>query len=193
MKKLSIFGFIITTLLTTHLANACIDHFSLPPSWSMLKPILTKRVIQTSPKMKLTNEQAASFVHFLEQLDTPLPELLHLQSILPKTTLELLIAVHTRGVALEEAEKMTSYLYLLVEKFNFENHKAFDENTSHIIGREWHEIDYSGEYMTWQKQKLKYLPYGILNFKSLESLTKFFLIESKLPYFRKIYRPRSLG
>ena len=38
-----------------------------------------------------------------------------------------------------------------------------------IIGREWHEIDYSGESMTWQKQKIKYAPYGISNFKTLST------------------------
>jgi len=44
--------------------------------------------------------------------------------------------------------------------------------------------------MTWQSQKKKYAPYGITNFKSLDNLEKFFPIESKLPYFARIYQPR---
>lgn len=110
---------------------------------------------------------------------------------LPKTTLELLMAVQSRMLPLSEAEKMAGYLEEIVGKFNFKNPRAFDENTSHIIGREWHEIDYAGENMTWQKQKLKYQVYNIDNFKTLENLTKFFPVESKLPYFKKIYRPQN--
>ena len=47
-------------------------------------------------------------------------------------------------------------------------------NTSHIIGRNWWEINYSGENMTWQGQKTKYAPYGITDFKSVE-------LEDKVP------------
>ena len=101
------------------------------------------------------------------------------------------MAVYVRGLDLNEAEKMATYLYNLFFKFKFENPGAFDENTSHIIGREWYEINYSGENMTWQNQREKYLPYGVLNFKSVEYLTKFFFIESNLPYFIKIYRPKN--
>ena len=85
---------------------------------------------------------------------------------------------------------MAAYLTLIFQKFDFQNPKPFDENTSHIIGREWCEIDYSGENMTWEKQQQKYSPYGIQNFKSAEMLEKFFPIEATLPYFRKIYNPR---
>ena len=53
------------------------------------------------------------------------------------------------------------YLQELIEYYNFQNVAAFDENTSHIIGRQWHEIDYSGEGMTWQGQKAKYARYGV--------------------------------
>jgi hypothetical protein len=58
------------------------------------------------------------------------------------------------------------------------------------MGRQWHEIDYSGEGMTWEKQKAFYAPYGIDHFKSLACLEEFFKVESQLPYFRKIYKPK---
>jgi hypothetical protein len=162
----------------------------IPANWDSFKPILTQRLNQKPLKMKLTPKQVDSFADFLNDLKTPLPNINSLQTILPKTTLELLMAVHSRGLPIEEAEKMAAYLEEIVGKFKFQNRNAFDENTSHIIGREWHEIDYSGENMTWQKQKLKYQPYGITNFKSLDNLIRFFAIESKLPYFKKIYRPK---
>lgn len=76
-----------------------------------------------------------------------------------------------------------------MQSCRFENIKAFDNNTSHIIGRKWHEIDYSGENMTWQGQKEKYIPYGITDFRTLENMRKFFAIEGNFPYFNKIYKP----
>ncbi|KIJ88837.1 hypothetical protein [Rickettsia asembonensis] len=87
---------------------------------------------------------------------------------------------------------MAKYLQELVGFYNFQNVAAFDENTSHIIGRQWHEIDYSGESMTWQGQKAKYARYDITDFKSVDCLKKFFKVESKLPYFTKIYKPQIL-
>ncbi len=112
-----------------------------------------------------------------------------LQFIMPKTSTELLMATYKRGLNKSEAEKMAKYLIKLVDFYKFKNLPAFDNNTSHLIGREWYEIDYSGENMTWKKQKEKYAPYGISNFKSLVCLQKFFPVESKLPYFNKVYQP----
>ncbi|MCC8461964.1 MAG: hypothetical protein LN546_02045 [Rickettsia endosymbiont of Ecitomorpha arachnoides] len=111
---------------------------------------------------------------------------------MPKTTLELLIAINERGLDIKEADLMAKYLQGLIASYNFQNIAAFDENTSHIIGRDWHEIDYSGEGMTWQGQKAKYARYDIIDFKSVDRLKKFFTVESKLPYFTKIYKPKIL-
>jgi len=164
---------------------------SIPSEWMPLYPILIARVEQTNPKMKLNSEEASSFIEFLKTLKSPPSELIVLEKELPKTTLELLMAVHKRGLQLEEARKMASYLSKILKKFEFQNIKPFDENTSHIIGREWSEIDYSGENMTWQTQRKRYLPYGITDFKSEENLVKFFQVESRLPYFKKIYKPKN--
>ena len=181
--------FILIFWLNT--AVATVVELNIPGNWSALAPILTARVTQKHPKMKLTLNEANQFSNFLQQsLSHNIPLLRGLQWQLPKTTVELLRAVSERGVAFSEAEKMAGYLLQLLQQQQFQNPKAFDENTSHIIGREWHEIDYSGEGMTWQKQRLKYLPYGVQDFKSLVCLENFFVVESKLPYFKKIYQPR---
>lgn len=169
---------------STHLVN------SLSPTWEPFKPILTQRFTQKAPKMQLNAQQVESFVQYLNQLEDPTNNLNQLQKIMPKTSLELLMATHNRNLPLSEAEKMAAYLDILAHKYNFKNLNAFDENTSHIIGREWQEIDYSGENMTWRKQQLKYQPYGITDFKSLDTLKKFFVVESKLPYFNKAYHPQ---
>lgn len=157
--------------------------------WQKLCPLLQSRVDQTAHKMKLQESEAQSLEHYLQTTHFNFLYVSKLQSLMPKTTIELLMATHKRGLNKNEAEKMAQYLINQVKFYKFKNLPAFDNNTSHIIGREWHEIDYSGENMTWKKQKEKYAPYGISNFKSLVCLKKFFPVESKLPYFNKIYQP----
>lgn len=178
-----------TTNITKQSSMTSAAHWS--KKWQPLKNIVESRVHQSKSKMKLTPGQMQSFETFLIGIE-PLPtaELQKLQEKMPKTTVELLRSVEGRGVSLIEAQKMAAYLDALYDQFEFKNPAPFDENTSHIIGRTWSEIDYSGENMTWEKQKLKYKPYGIQDFKSLEMLKKFFPVESKLPYFQKIYKPR---
>lgn len=161
----------------------------LPSQWQGLCRILNARVAQARPKMKLKEAEARTLEKFLSSTNCNFPHLNNLQAVLPKTTLELLMAIHKRGLMSDEAELMADYLEKITIAFQFQNVTAFDENTSHIIGREWHEIDYSGEGMTWQKQKAHYAPYGIEHFKSQKCLLKFFQVESTLPYFRKIYKP----
>lgn len=142
--------------------------------------------------MKLQESNAKSLEKFLSSTNYNFIYLSELQNFLPKNTLELLIAINERSLDKKEADIMAKYLQELIESYNFQNVAAFDENTSHIIGRDWHDIDYSGEGMTWQGQKAKYAPYGITDFKSVNCLKKFFAVESKLPYFTKIYKPRVL-
>ncbi len=172
-------------LIPSTVAREC----QLPQQWQKLCCILNARVAQTQSKMKLEESEAVSLENSLNSPHN-FPHLEELQVVLPKTTLELLMAIHKRELPKEEAELMADYLKGVIEAFQFQNVGAFDENISHIIGRQWHEIDYSGEGMTWKKQKTFYAPYGIEHFKSRECLEKFFKVESKLPYFRKIYKPK---
>ncbi len=180
---------IITLFLTqTAIARDC----SLPNQWHKLCSILNLRVKQTARKMKLQESSVKSLEKFLNATNYNFVYLPILQNNLPKTTLELLIAINKSGLDIKEADLMAKYLQELVGFYNFQNVAAFDENTSHIIGRQWHEIDYSGEGMTWQGRKAKYARYGITDFKSVDCLKKFFKVESKLPYFTKIYKPQIL-
>ena len=188
MKKIMIISILFNLLFIPYIfAREC----QLPGQWQGLCCILNARVAQTKPKMKLEEQEASSLENFLKSTKDTFSHLVSLQSLLPKTTLELLRAIHQRGLSNDEAELMAGYLKDITEVFQFQNVGAFDENTSHIIGREWHDIDYSGEGMTWKKQKAFYAPYGIEHFKSRECLEKFYKVESGLPYFRKIYKPKS--
>lgn len=164
------------------------DPHSTPHQWTPLNKIMTSRLAQEPTKMKLTSEQVDSLIVFLKSFSArDLVQLQKLQKTLPKTTLELLFAIHARGVDKAEAEKMAAYLQLVPKQYQIHRLDTFDENTSHIIGREWHEIDYSGEGMTWEGQKEKYAAHDITNFKTLDNLKKFFPVESQLPYFKEIY------
>lgn len=160
--------------------------------WQEVKSVITDRENQTSLKMKLSKEKAKSLINYLNTLKpNELVELQALQKTLPKTSTELLFAIATRDLDKAEAEKMAAFMQKVPAQYQIQKMSYFDENTSHIIGREWHEIDYSGEGMTWQVQKAKYKPYGITNFKTLSNLEKFFQVESRLPYFYKVYGKKS--
>ena len=69
-----------------------------------------------------------------------------------------------------------------------DNPTPFDENCSHVVGREWQDIDYRDEGMTWQKQQAIYVPKGVANFKDVANFRQFFRVESKAPYFQKLYQ-----
>ncbi|WP_299494252.1 hypothetical protein [uncultured Shewanella sp.] len=160
----------------------------LPAQWIQFDPILCTRLTQPQQKMKLTKNQVNHFVGFLWSVDIPVPELFALSKVLPKTTLELLRSVELRGVSLSDAEDMAKYLVNVPELYSIHNIAFFDENTSHIIGRQWHEIDYSDEGLSWQQQQKTYAAYDITNFKSVANLKKFFQVESTLPYFKEAYQ-----
>jgi len=84
---------------------------------------------------------------------------------------------------------MAAYLFRLRESLQMENSAAFDENCSHVVGREWQDIDYRDEHLTWENQKRIYVPKGVLHFKDVTNLEHFFRVESRVPYFKKVYRP----
>lgn len=183
MKKIVILLLITVAFVQKAYAREC----HLPESYKNLCAILEQRINKTTPKMKLTEAEVATLEQFLSTKTFIKTHQLH--NFLPKTAIELLIAIRFRNLSSDEAESISDYLKTLVESCQFQNINAFDNNTSHIIGREWHEIDYSDEGMTWEKQKAHYAPYGITNFKTLENVKRFFPVESKLRYFKKIYKP----
>ena len=155
-----------------------------------LAAILIKREAQSHFKMKMTEEQArATGAHILENLPS-MPSTQKLMKILPKTTVELVRAVGERGVSQKDAEQISDYLINFLEVMKFQNTKSFDENTSHVIGREWQEIDYRGEGMNWRSQKRDWEPLGVINYKKAEYVHNYMKNAASLPYFRRIYHPQ---
>ena len=140
--------------------------------------------------MKLTPAQGKAAAQYLLEDLPQMENARKLNGLMPKTTIELLRAVHERNLSRGEAEAISEYLMRLHDSMKMKNPGPFDENTSHVIGREWHEIDYSGEGMSWESQKKFYSRFGITDLKSAENVKKLFETESKLPYFSRIYKPQ---
>lgn len=185
MKQIGILILVLIIFPYNIYAREC----KLNNKWDTLCKVLEKRVEQTCPKMKLKEKEAFEIEEFINKTHFNFTHLHELQKILPKTTIELLMSVKHRGVTLSESDLMAEYLKEIVKSCKFKNIEAFDNNTSHIIGRDFYEIDYSGEPLTAYRQQEKYNKYGVTDFKTVENLKQFFPVESKLPYFQKIYRP----
>lgn len=138
--------------------------------------------------MKLTEEEAARAALALIDELPAMPHARQLLELMPKATIELVRSVRERGVPRDEAERMAEFLLQARAALAMDNPTPFDENCSHVVGREWQDIDYRDEGMTWQKQQAIYVPKGVASFKDAANLRQFLRIESKAPYFQKLYR-----
>lgn len=152
--------------------------------------ILAARVRQRTPKMKLTERQAIDVAWRMIQLYAALDWIEALHEVMPRSTIELVRAVEERGVPLDDALAIARYLVKVVAALDFERLATFDENHSHVTGRRWSEIDYSGEGMTWEGQRDDWTPKGVPDFRSATAIDAYFRGAEKLPHWRKVYRPR---
>jgi hypothetical protein len=151
--------------------------------------VIETRVSQTKPKMKLEPEQGLSVARYVHEALPSMPEARALSHTMPKTVVELVRSTYERGVSTREGESMARYFSHLLDHLKPRNLPALDENCSHVVGRDWQEIDYSGEPLTWQKQKRVYTAQGVPHFKDAATLERFFRVESQARYFDELYRP----
>lgn len=151
--------------------------------------LLRSRVKQRSPKMKLGKREATKMAGYLlaDLPQMPNTTLLHYE--MPRSTIELVRAVHERGVSKQDAEGISAYLLRFIDSMDFGNLKQLDINHSHVIGREWEQIDYSGERLDPQRQKRRGQRMGVKNFKEARYIHAYFKHASKMGYFKKVYRP----
>ena len=150
--------------------------------------VIAKRVAQHKPKMKLTAEQALAAATALLEHDREALRALH--AVMPRSTVELARAVRERGVAIDEAEVIARYLVRVVGVLAFERRATFDDNHSHVIGRDWPDIDYTDEGMTWQSQRDDWAPKGVTSFKRATFIHAYFVGAERLPHWKRVYRPR---
>jgi len=154
-----------------------------------LAEVIGMRVAQSSAKMKLTAEQGqAVAAAVLSVLDRPPVQ--SLARVMPRSTVELARAVSERGVSLDELDRIASYLAHVVATIKPQRLATFDDNHSHVTGRDWHEIDYSGESMTWEGQRDAWVPKGVTSFKRAEFIHAYFVGAEKLAHWKRVYQPR---
>jgi hypothetical protein len=153
-----------------------------------LAEIIARRVTQQRRKMKLTEDEAQLVAQELLQELPGLARVRALSEAMPKASIELVRSTRERGVPGAEAERIAIYLLEVRTQLAMDNPTPFDENCSHVVGREWQDIDYRDEGMTWQRQQSIYLPKGVPNFKTVANIRQFFRVESNAPYFQKLYQ-----
>jgi hypothetical protein len=152
--------------------------------------VIDRRVRQKSPKMKLSRDQGLAVATYLVRRLPRMPRAGKLAGIMPHSTVELIRSIEERGVAPDEAERIAAYLARVVAHLRFARLEKFDINHSHVTGREWHEIDYSGEKMTWQGQKQYWSKKGVKSYKKAAYIHRYFAHAYELPHFARVYRPR---
>ena len=140
--------------------------------------------------MKLTEAEAAKTGEYIVANLPTMPRSLELKKTLPKTTIELIRAVGERGVSKEDAEGIADYLIKFMDAMKIQNLKSFDESNSHVVGREWEDIDYRGEGMNAASQKRQWAPLGVTNYKKAEYFHNYFKYAKDLPYFGRVYQPQ---
>jgi hypothetical protein len=151
---------------------------------------LAARVAQRGPKMKLSHAAAGAAAAALLRRLPSMPSARALHAVMPRSLVELIRAVEERGVPPVDAEALAAYLLRFTRTLRFANLAQLDENHSHVIGRRWPEIDYTGEGTTWQARRDHWSRLGVDDFRTAAHVHRYFVAESKLGYFRRIYRPR---
>jgi hypothetical protein len=109
---------------------------------------------------------------------------------MPRSTVELIRAIAERGLPASQADAIADYLAQLVSAVDFARLDNFDRNHSHVTGRRWQEIDYSGEAMTWQGQRRYWAPRGVLDFRSVEHIHAYMKQAAAMKHFARVYHPR---
>ena len=150
--------------------------------------VIERRIAQPKPKMKLTAEQGLAAATALVELDRDAVRELH--AVMPRSTVELARAVRERGLSVDEADAIARYLLGVVHALAFERLETFDEHHSHVTGRDWPQIDYTGEGMTWQAQRAAWAAKGVISFQHASSIHAYFVGAERLPHWQRVYRPR---
>jgi len=152
--------------------------------------VLTSRVDQLEKKHKLTKEQATEAAVAMVKLLPKMANTTQLLERLPRCTVELVRAVDERGVPMAEAERIAEFHLTYTKAAGLSRLDLFDEAHSHIIGRDFSQIDYTGEGTTWQQRQASWAKVGVENFKTASSICRYFRAESKMGYHKRLFNPK---
>lgn len=151
--------------------------------------VIEQRVNQKKPKMRLTPDQGMAAATALLDLAAE-PAVRELHAVMPRSTVELARAVRERDLPRADAVEIAAYLARVVAALDFQRLDTFDDNHSHVTGREWHQIDYGGEDMTWQAQQAHWSPRGVESFRKAAFIHAYFVGAEPMRHWARVYRPR---
>lgn len=158
--------------------------------YGRLADAIERRVGQKGKKMGLTAKQADALSADLMRLLPKMPKASMLADLMPRSVVELVASVSQRKLALKDAEDIASFHIQLTGAMGFRNLKQFDSNHSHVIGRRWNQIDYSGEGVTWRQRQRQWSGAGVKDFRTAGSICRYMRAASRKAYFMRIYKPR---
>lgn len=177
-------------LAVTSTASAKDHSQRLQETYPDAAEVISHRVNQKRAKMKLTaaeGERAAKVLLELLESSKPLRQLV---AVMPHSSVELARAVDERDLPRAEADAIADYLFKLVTAIDFARLEQFDRNHSHVTGRQWREIDYSGERMTWRGQKKYWSARGVHDFKTVAHIDAYMRAAARMRHWKRVYRPR---
>jgi hypothetical protein len=152
--------------------------------------VLESRVSQERQKMKLTPEEARQIANYLLEGLPNMPECAALLQRMPRATVEIVRAVRERGVESGEAERMAQYLSHFLDIMDLGNPGRFDESVSHVIGRTYEQIDWSGENTSAEDQRRSWERYGVPDFRTAEHYHNYLRHAVTMRWFTRAFQPR---
>jgi len=152
--------------------------------------VLEARVNQEKPKMKLTEEEARQVSTYLVEELPNLPKCAALLDKMPKAAVELVRGTRERGMSSEAVEEIALYLSNFLGRMRLGNAGRFDESVSHVIGRTYEQIDWSGEDTSAEQQRRDWEPYGVPDFRTAEHYHNYLRHAVEMRWFTRAFQPR---
>ncbi len=140
--------------------------------------------------MRLSGEEGLRAASYLLEGLPVMPRVRALIGVMPKTCVELVRGVNERGVQAQDAESIADYLARMIDSMRLARVGTFDECCSHVLGRRWSQVDYSGESLDPRKQERFYSSRGVPDLLTAVHVRRYFAVESEMPYFKWIFNPQ---
>ncbi|MFH0884914.1 MAG: hypothetical protein V1861_04350 [Candidatus Micrarchaeota archaeon] len=151
--------------------------------------VLLARVNQEQQKMKLTPDEAVAIAGYLQEDLGRMPNCARLLETMPRATVEIVRASRERDVSMEDAEDIARYLSNFLAMMDLGNARRFDESVSHVIGRTYEQIDWSGENTSAEEQRRDWSRYGVPDFKTAEHYHNYLRHAVTMRWFARAFQP----
>ncbi|MBU0532273.1 hypothetical protein KKB44_02145 [Candidatus Micrarchaeota archaeon] len=152
--------------------------------------VLEYRVAGKERNMDISQKRAVLISTDILEFLPSMEKAQKLLEIMPHSTVELIVSITERGVSVQEAEGIAEFHLAFTKHMQFRKLDQFDRNHSHVIGRDWPEINYTGDGTTWQQRKQDWNKHGVENFQTAANICRYMRAASKKNYFKKAHKPK---